>query len=86
MQSAVYLHAPHMHQPNRSTGSTSVATLRGRFEQRALSDKMYKATALVFCFRTELVLRSKPGAICVHGRMRHLYRLATACLRTIMYL
>ena len=35
---------------------------------------------------TELLLRSKPGTICVHGRMCHLYRLATACLRTIMYL
>ena len=51
MQSAVYLHAPHMHQTNRSTGSTGVATLRRIFEQRALSDKMYKASALVFCFQ-----------------------------------
>ena len=33
------LHAPHMHQSRRSTGSASVTTFVGRFEHRAVSDK-----------------------------------------------
>ena len=46
MQTAVHLHTFYKHQTMRSTGSTSVAALLGRFEQRAVTDKMRKATCI----------------------------------------
>ena len=55
------MHVTCIKQFARREAQVSVATLRGWFEQRALTDKMYKATALVLIFALFLRVSRETG-------------------------